>query len=169
MNENVNLGAAALRRLDEDLTRAVMLPPVDAVIRQANAMNRTTTAATAAVLTVGALGAVTVIAQSVVSGAVPLPAPVALSAAPPPALSAAPSGPVPAVAQVLNPGEQLVQLKPGVAAPAGARSLSSGVTVLPRGNWVNTNDWVPVHLRDSDNDNNKHDSNNNDNKDNNDN
>ncbi|MDT7644896.1 MAG: hypothetical protein QOC75_1896, partial [Pseudonocardiales bacterium] len=152
MTGNVNLGAAALRRLDEDLTQSVMLPPVDAVIRRASSMNRTTTAATAAVLTVGALGAVTVVAQSVVSGAVPLPAPVALSAAPPPALSTAPGGPVPAIAQVLSAGEQLVHLKPGVAAPAGSRSLASGVTVLAPGTRYRTEEADPVDLTDDDND-----------------
>ena len=36
MTDNGNLGAAALRRLDEDLTQSVMLPPVDAVIRRAS-------------------------------------------------------------------------------------------------------------------------------------
>src|ERR1700761_4666371 len=95
--------SGGLRTLDEDLTRSVLLPPVEMIIHRADAMNRTTTAATAAVLTVGALGAVTVVAQSVMSGAVPMPAPVAL--APATQAAAVPVGP-PAMAEVLNPGEK---------------------------------------------------------------
>jgi hypothetical protein len=52
-----------LRRLDDELAAAVTLPSVDTVIRCASTLNRASTAAAAAVLTVGALGATTVIAQ----------------------------------------------------------------------------------------------------------
>ncbi|MDQ2706598.1 MAG: hypothetical protein M3Z25_02710 [Actinomycetota bacterium] len=165
MNTSFDLAAAALRRLDENLTRGVVLPPVDAVIRRADAMNRTTTAATAAVLTVGALGAVTVVAQSVVSGAVPLPIPVALAPATQPALSdtAAP----PAVADVLNPGERLVRLNLGVVAPVGSRSAASGATVLSRGVTVRDDQAKSVDVSSSknkDNKDNKDNDKNNDNK-----
>ncbi|MBV9312221.1 MAG: hypothetical protein JO100_00500 [Pseudonocardia sp.] len=135
MSEPFDLPAAALRLLDEDLTQSVMLPPVDVVIRRAEGMNRTTVAATAAVLTVGALGGVTLVAQSVMSGAVPLPAPVALG--PAPSVTAAPaaprSTPTPTVAEVLKPGEQLVRLRPGASIPTGSRGIGDGETILPPG------------------------------------
>jgi hypothetical protein len=161
MTTSFDLAAAALRRLDEDLTRGVILPPVDSVIRRADAMNRTTTAATAAVLTVGALGAVTVVAQSVVSGAVPMPVPVALAPAPPPAL-ADPSAPQPVVADVLNPGERLVRLNPGVAAPAGSRLAAHGTTVVGRNVAVNATDGEEVKpSKRNDNEDSKNNNNNN--------
>ena len=52
------------RRLDDELSAAVTLPPVDAVIRRAGALNRASTAAAAAVLTVGGLGGITAVAQA---------------------------------------------------------------------------------------------------------
>src|SRR5919108_4229178 len=52
-----------LRRLDDELAAAVTLPAVDTVIRRAGTLNRTSTAAAAAVLTVGALSATTAVAQ----------------------------------------------------------------------------------------------------------
>ncbi|MGH8966403.1 MAG: hypothetical protein ACRDXB_13900, partial [Actinomycetes bacterium] len=51
------------RRLDDELAAAVTLPAVDTVIRRASSLSRANTAAAAAVLTVGALGATTAIAQ----------------------------------------------------------------------------------------------------------
>lgn len=124
--------AGPLRQLDEELTRAVDAPPVDAVIRRAVAMNRTTTAAAATVLTVGMLGAVTIAAQSVSSGTIPLPAPIALAPMTPFAPTD-PATPPPVVADVLNPGEMLVRMNPGVPAPPGARRAAYDTTVLPRG------------------------------------
>lgn len=55
----------AMRRLDDDVAAAVALPPVDAVIRRAGAHNRVAAAAAVAVATVGALGGITVVAQTV--------------------------------------------------------------------------------------------------------
>jgi hypothetical protein len=50
------------RRLDDELAAAVTLPAVDSVIRRAGTLNRASTAAAAAVLTVGALGLATELA-----------------------------------------------------------------------------------------------------------
>jgi hypothetical protein len=121
--------AVPLRALDEQLTRAVDVPPVDAVIRRAATATRAGTAATAGVLTVGILGVVTIVAQMIATGSAPLPAPAALAPEPPFAL-ADPSRP-PVVATVLNPGERLIRLNPGAATPAGARAASNGTTAVP--------------------------------------
>ena len=59
-----------LRRLDDELAAAVTLPSVDTVIRRARTLSRASTAAAAAVLTVGALGATTAVAQLTVPGPV---------------------------------------------------------------------------------------------------
>lgn len=65
------------RRMDDELAAAVILPAVDAVIRRAGTANRASTAAAAAVLTVGALGGITAVAQAGPSSnvAAELPAP----------------------------------------------------------------------------------------------
>ena len=123
------LAIARLRELDEDLTRAVALPPIDSVRRQATTLNRTTTAATAAVLTVGALGAITIAAQTLATTALPLPIPVAL--APAPTARRAPSpgahtSPAPSIAQILTPGQHLMRLKPQVTPPPDSRTLPGG-------------------------------------------
>jgi hypothetical protein len=136
----------ALQRLDEDLTRAVVLPPVDTVIRQADAANRSTTAATVAVVTVGALRAMTLVAQSVASGAVPLPIPVALAPATTPTQTE-PKSATPAVADVLGPGEQLVRLKPGIVAPAGSRTAADGAVVLAAASPARTTRTSPPAAR----------------------
>jgi hypothetical protein len=52
------------RRLDDELAAAVTLPAVDKVIRRAGSMNRASTAAAAAVLTVGTLSGLTAVAQA---------------------------------------------------------------------------------------------------------
>src|ERR687896_10747 len=79
MTDGYERVTAELRRLDDELAAAVTLPSVDTVIRRAGTLNRASTAAAAAVLTVGALGATTAIAQ------LPVPGPfVDPAAAPPP-------------------------------------------------------------------------------------
>lgn len=129
---------ARLRSLDEQLTSQVVLPPVDSIVRRAANTERSRTAATAAVLTVGALGGVTVLAQAMATDAIPLPVPVALApVASPPAGTAELPGPTgqrpPMIAQVLEPGQRLAYLKPAAAAPAGTHAIGDGLVVLDRG------------------------------------
>ncbi len=52
------------RRMDDELAASVALPAVDSVIRRAGTANRATTAAAAAVFTVGSLGGITAVAQA---------------------------------------------------------------------------------------------------------
>ena len=92
-------------RLDDELSVAVALPSVDSVIRRAGTLNRTSTAAAAAVLTVGGLGGITAVAQAhtvpaaaVKADAVIAPAPTTTRATtttppPPPSVVAPPPAP----------------------------------------------------------------------------
>ncbi|MDT7626328.1 MAG: hypothetical protein QOF99_7229, partial [Pseudonocardiales bacterium] len=90
--------------LDDVLSRELLLPRVDGLVRRANPMDWTSTAATAAVLTVGALGAITVVAQAIATGAPPIPFPVALGTVP--GADPAPGARLPAI-EVLSPGQRL--------------------------------------------------------------
>ena len=76
-----------LRELDDELAAAVELPPVDTVIRQAGRTARASTAAAAAVLTVGALGGVTALTHVGDPASVEDAAPVSVEAAAPPSAS----------------------------------------------------------------------------------
>jgi hypothetical protein len=90
--------------LDNVLSRELLLPRVEGLVKRANPMDWTSTAATAAVLTVGALGAITVVAQAIATGAPPIPFPVALGTVP--GADQAPGARLPAI-EVLAPGQHL--------------------------------------------------------------
>jgi len=87
----------AFHRLDDELSSGVPLPSVDAVIGRAGTLNRASTAAAVAVLSVGALGGVTAVAHAGVR-----PVAVAEAVVAPPATSTTPTTttttPPPAVA-----------------------------------------------------------------------
>jgi hypothetical protein len=85
----------AFHRLDDELSSGVPLPSVDAVIGRAGTLNRASTAAAVAVLSVGALGGVTAVAHAGVR-----PVAVAEAVVAPPATSITPTTttPPPAVA-----------------------------------------------------------------------
>ena len=82
----------AFHQLDDELSSGVPLPSVDAVIGRARTLNRASTAAAVAVISVGALGGVTAVAHAGVR-------PVAVAetvAAPPPTTTTTTTTPAPA-------------------------------------------------------------------------
>ena len=96
---------------DESYFRGAVAPPTDVLVWPSVPAHRAGTAA-AAVLTVGALSGVVVIAQAMVTGAIPVP--VALG----PALSAIPNAAVDApTAAEVNPG-------PSMGSPSDSRTVS---------------------------------------------
>ena len=134
MTVDVHWVSRELRALDDELAEAVELPPVDSVIRQAGRTTRASTAAAAAVLTVGALGGVTAVTRvgepAPVTEVAPVEAPVTappLTARPPPRprpLSPRPRSrrPPPRTPDP-DPGRRTGAGRP---APAGRRSAGVG-------------------------------------------
>ena len=88
------------------------------------------TAATAAVLNVGALGVLTVLAQAMATGTAPQLIPLDLTAPARDGISS--SSPGGTIAQVLEPGQRLVWLRPGVT-PPDSRPGPDGATILAPG------------------------------------
>jgi len=114
------------RRMDDELAASVALPAVDSVIRRAGTTSRATTAAAAAVFTVGSLGGVTAVAQASTPRD---PAPAEVVASPqPPALVPAPA-PGPSI------GEQERAAQAPTTTAAAARPtvvVKPKVTVKPK-------------------------------------
>jgi hypothetical protein len=141
VSDDPDSAVSALRHLNEDLVQTVRLPPVDRVVARAAGMNRANTAATAAVLTVGALGAVTVIAQSALSGGVPLPAAEAFAPALTSPAMSRPGSPL--AARILEPNQRLIRLKPGTPTPSGASPTVQGLLAVPDDDHINPADELP--------------------------
>jgi outer membrane biosynthesis protein TonB len=117
------------RRMDDELAASVALPAVDSVIRRAGTTSRATTAAAAAVFTVGSLGGITAIGQASTPRE---PAPAGVVAGPPPAAAL-----VPAPASTPGPsiGEQQRAAQTPSTSAAAARPtvvVKPKVTVKPK-------------------------------------
>lgn len=132
------------RRLDDELSAAVSLPSVDSVIRRAGTLNRASTAAAAAVLTVGGLGGITAVAQATVgpaqastsnAEAVITPAAPTTTTPPaelPPAVVAPPADQAaPAVPQENRSTRTRAQTAPGTTAPKPAPVAPKPPVVVP--------------------------------------
>lgn len=107
------------RRLDDELAGAVGLPSVDAVIRRTGMLNRASTAAAAAVITVGALGGLTAVAQASVGR----PSPAAVVAA------AGPSTTAPSSIVVTTPAPPVTTAAPVPVAPVTVAPISAAPVV----------------------------------------
>src|SRR4051794_12761216 len=115
------------RRMDDELAASVALPAVDSVIRRAGTTSRATTAAAAAVFTVGSLGGITAVAQASTPRE---PAPAEVVSGPPRAAAL-----VPAPAPGPSIGEQERAAQSPTSSAAAARPtvvVKPKVTVKPK-------------------------------------
>jgi outer membrane biosynthesis protein TonB len=115
------------RRMDDELAASVALPAVDSVIRRAGTTSRATTAAAAAVFTVGSLGGITAVAQASTPRD---PAPAEVVSGPPPAAALVPA---PAPGPSIGERERAAQVPTTAAAAARPTVVvKPKVTVKPK-------------------------------------